>query len=192
MVNKIGKIDTAFRTFKMEVLAGESNTCVSLSENNCIYDFDYSQVYWNSRLHHEHGCLVKSFSPSDIVADMFCGVGPFSIPAAKKGCTVYANDLNPSCFFYLNRNVEKNHVQSNTLNHSQVTKRITTFNLDAAHFIELLLTSNIRITQIIMNLPASSEQFCIPLRDSLAVSPIHCVQTLEILTFVPHHSLLHV
>ena len=112
VVNKIGKIDTAFRTFDMEVLAGENNTHVSLNENGCRYDFDYSRVYWNSRLHHEHARLVKSFSPSDIVADMFCGVGPFSIPAAKKGCTVYANDLNPSCFYYLNRNVEKNHVQS--------------------------------------------------------------------------------
>ena len=111
VVNKIGKIDTAFRTFDMEVLAGENNTHVSLNENGCRYDFDYSRVYWNSRLHHEHARLIKSFSPSDIVADMFCGVGPFSIPAAKKGCTVYANDLNPSCFYYLNRNVEKNHVR---------------------------------------------------------------------------------
>ncbi len=27
--------------------------------------------------------------------DMFCGIGPFAIPAGKKGCTVFANDLNP-------------------------------------------------------------------------------------------------
>jgi len=42
---------------------------------------------------------------------MFCGVGPFSIPAAKKGCRVYANDLNPQSFKYLMQNLALNKVQ---------------------------------------------------------------------------------
>jgi tRNA G37 N-methylase Trm5 len=33
---------------------------------------------------------------------MMCGVGPLAIRAAKnKGCNVFANDLNPSCFEFL-------------------------------------------------------------------------------------------
>jgi tRNA (guanine37-N1)-methyltransferase len=39
------------------------------------------------------------------------GVGPFSIPAAKKGCRVYANDLNPASFEWLCENVKLNKVK---------------------------------------------------------------------------------
>ena len=110
VVNKVGNVGSTYRTFDMEVIAGEDNTLVSVSENTCQFRFDFSRVYWNSRLQHEHARLIHSFSAEDVVADMFCGVGPFSIPAAKKGCTVHSNDLNPSSFYYLNRNVISNHV----------------------------------------------------------------------------------
>jgi tRNA (guanine37-N1)-methyltransferase len=50
------------------------------------------------------------FAPTDVVADVFAGVGPFALPAAKKGCAVWANDLNPDSFKYLELNVEKNRV----------------------------------------------------------------------------------
>ena len=110
VVNKIGKIDTVFRTFDMEILAGEDNTFTSVREDDCVYEFDYRKVYWNSRLHHEHSRLVHTFTKNDIVADMFCGVGPFVIPAAKKGCLCYANDLNPASYQSLLHNLQLNNV----------------------------------------------------------------------------------
>ncbi len=67
-------------------------------------------MYWNSRLHTEHERLVSLFKPDDVVADVFAGVGPFAIPAAKKGCAVLANDLNPNSAKYLLKNVENNRV----------------------------------------------------------------------------------
>jgi len=51
------------------------------------------------------------FNPDDVIADVFAGVGPFALPAAKKGCGVLANDLNPESYKWLSRNVEKNKVQ---------------------------------------------------------------------------------
>jgi len=39
-------------------------------------------------------------------------VGPFAIPAARKGCAVFANDLNPNSAKYLAKNVTDNRVTS--------------------------------------------------------------------------------
>lgn len=38
------------------------------------------------------------------------GVGPFSVPAAKKGAIVYANDLNPASYESLCENIRLNKV----------------------------------------------------------------------------------
>ena len=110
----------------MELIAGEpdyvvehvSSTLPGLNklliqlkhESDCRFTFDLTQVYWNSRLHTEHERLVSLFKPEDVVADVFAGVGPFVIPAAKRGCAVLANDLNPNSAKYLLKNVENNRV----------------------------------------------------------------------------------
>ncbi|KAH9858334.1 guanine-N-1-methyltransferase [Lenzites betulinus] len=112
VVNKIDSIVDKFRVFKMELLAGEPDFVVTQSENNCQFTFDFREVYWNSRLHTEHERIIKSFKAQDVVADAFAGVGPFAIPAAKKGCAVLANDLNPSSYKYLTSNIEANRVGS--------------------------------------------------------------------------------
>jgi len=67
-------------------------------------------VYWNSRLHTEHERLVKMFDANDAVCDVMAGIGPFAMPAAKKGCTVYANDLNPVSYQYMVENKDLNKV----------------------------------------------------------------------------------
>ena len=162
VVNKVGKIDTVFRTFEMEVIAGEDNTLVSLKEENCVFKFDYREVYWNSRLQQEHTRLVQSFKKTDIIADMFCGIGPFVLPAAKKGCRVYGNDLNPRCFYYLNENLKLNKLE----------ERVTTYNLDAREFIRQIAGEDVPITQIVMNLPVSAELFCDVFRTCFSVSQL--------------------
>lgn len=150
VINKVGKIDTVFRTFDMELLAGEDNTLVTVSEENCSFEFDYKRVYWNSKLHAEHTRLTQSFTPSDVVLDLFCGVGPFAIPAGKMGCCVHANDLNPDSITWLKKNIHKN----------KVTKQVTAYNMDARDCYSLIRSLGIPVTQIIMNLPVSAEMFC--------------------------------
>jgi tRNA (guanine37-N1)-methyltransferase len=61
-------------------------------------------------LHTEHDRLVHLFKPEEVIADVFAGVGPFAVPAAKKGCAVFANDLNPNSAKYLTKNVTDNRV----------------------------------------------------------------------------------
>lgn len=50
VVNKLDTIDNTYRNFQMEVLAGKDDLNVTVRENNCSYQFDFSKVYWNSRL----------------------------------------------------------------------------------------------------------------------------------------------
>lgn len=95
VVNKSNIIDNTYRNFSMEVIAGEDDFLVTVKENRCNFQFDFSKVYWNPRLGKEHERILSFLKPEDVLFDVFCGVGPFSIPAAKRKCKVYANDLNP-------------------------------------------------------------------------------------------------
>lgn len=102
-----------FRTFAYEVLAGPDDMNVELSEGDCVFKFDYSKVYWNSRLQTEHKRLVDSFKPGEVVCDVMAGVGPFAIPAGKKGVFVWANDLNPESYAAMVEGVKRNKVSEN-------------------------------------------------------------------------------
>ena len=126
VVNKVGSINATFRTFDMEVLAGEGVGDVvrveadgqvggraletELVEYQCRFKLDYARVYWNSRLEAEHRRLIDAyFSRGSVVVDMMAGIGPFAVPAAAvRGCEVYANDLNPHAVKWLRVNVERN------------------------------------------------------------------------------------
>mmetsp|Transcript_38788 Transcript_38788/g.51110 ORF Transcript_38788/g.51110 Transcript_38788/m.51110 type:complete len:442 (-) Transcript_38788:244-1569(-) len=148
VVNKVGKITSQFRTFEMEVIAGDSDMIVEVKEQDARLRFDFSKVYWNSRLQAEHARLVSLFQPEDLICDMFCGVGPFAVPAAMKGCNVLANDLNPNSYHYLQENIRQN----------KVSKRVLTYNMDARDFIRTIVFDQ-NVDHIIMNLPDSSIQF---------------------------------
>ena len=50
VVNKVNVIDNTFRNFQMEVLSGEENFVTVAKEHGFQYEFDFSKVYWNSRL----------------------------------------------------------------------------------------------------------------------------------------------
>ncbi|XP_038890921.1 tRNA (guanine(37)-N1)-methyltransferase 2 isoform X1 [Benincasa hispida] len=130
VVNKVGSITNEFRVPKFEILKGENNMVTEVKQYGATFKLDYSLVYWNSRLEHEHIRLVSLFQPGEIICDMFAGIGPFAIPAAQKGCIVYANDLNPDSVRYLKVNAEIN----------KVSGRVHVYNLDARKFISQLMT----------------------------------------------------
>ncbi len=112
VINKIDQVGekNEYRTFSYELLAGEHDLRVELQEANCVFRFDYSKVYWNSRLETEHKRLVERFQPGEAICDVMAGVGPFAIPAGKKHCFVWANDLNPDSYASLEDSVARNKV----------------------------------------------------------------------------------
>lgn len=42
-------------------------------QTDCVFHFDYSKVYWNSRLETEHTKMINSFERGSIVCDAFAG-----------------------------------------------------------------------------------------------------------------------
>ncbi|KAK9241219.1 Met-10+ like-protein-domain-containing protein [Lipomyces kononenkoae] len=127
VVNKLDSIDTVFRTFEMEVLAGEPDFNVEQHESNCRFQFDFSKVYWNSRLHTEHDRLISTFKTGEAVCDVFAGVGPFAVPAGKKNVIVLANDLNKYSYDGMVHNIKLNKVE----------KTVIPYNLDGRDFIRM-------------------------------------------------------
>ncbi|OAD56308.1 tRNA (guanine(37)-N1)-methyltransferase [Eufriesea mexicana] len=158
VLNKINIINTTFRNFNMEVLAGDKNTITTVKEYGYTYELDFSQVYWNSRLSTEHQNLVTFMKPNDVLYDVFAGVGPFAIPAASKGVKVFANDLNPESYKWLRKNIVINKVKTN----------IQSFNMDGKDFLKTIFKTDILnrraineigMEHIVMNLPALAVEF---------------------------------
>lgn len=116
----------------MEILAGKDDLMADLKESGCSFKFDYSKVYWNSRLMGEHERIVNEFcKPNEFVCDAFCGIGPFAIPIAKNiGSVVFANDLNPSSYKYLLDNIKLN----------KMSHKILPYNMDGREFIQKSIT----------------------------------------------------
>jgi len=114
VINKIDSVgeQSEFRTFEYEVLLGEDDMNVEVIEGGCSFKFDFSKVYWNSRLETEHKRLVDLFRPGEVVCDLMAGIGPFALPAGKKGVFVFANDLNPECYAYMKEGIVQNKVST--------------------------------------------------------------------------------
>lgn len=151
VVNKIDSIQNDYRTMHLEVLAGNHSLTTTVVENGFRFDVDLAKVYWNSRLATERQRLVSRFTSSDVVCDVFTGVGPLAIAASKKVKHVYANDLNPSAVEYLGRNTVSNKLE----------RKITVSNMDGRRFIDSIFTSKnaLSITQVVMNLPKDAVEF---------------------------------
>lgn len=153
IVNKLQSTGGPYRTFAMEVLAGDPNLETTLKENGCTFRLDFSKVYWNSRLETEHRKIIKSLKRDDILADAFCGIGPFTLPAARqrKCYKIYANDLNPSSVHYLKENAKLNHIEENSL--------FTSCSCAREFLKRLIQIEKVPITRVIMNFPSGAPEF---------------------------------
>lgn len=160
VVNKLGNIENEYRTFGMQVIAGNDKpgwSIATVKEEGCTFQLDFAQVYWNSRLSHEHKRIIhmlrekaaKSERPL-VVADLMAGVGPFAVPLTSQpqtNITVHANDLNPSSFQYLEINAKKNKCRN-----------LHCYNDDGRWLVHHLQREGIHVDHFLMNLPASAPE----------------------------------
>ncbi|KAF3344939.1 Xylosidase/arabinosidase [Verticillium dahliae VDG2] len=146
VINKTDNVGTEseFRTFAYEVLAGPNDMDVEVKENDCTFQFDYSKVYWNSKLETEHSRLIRLFQPGEVVADVMAGIGPFAIPSGRKGVFVLANDMNPESYKCLAAAIARNKVGPSPGDPIPAPTRVP---LPAT------------VSHFVMNLPASATTF---------------------------------
>jgi tRNA wybutosine-synthesizing protein 2 len=105
------------RTPRAEIVWGECGT-VRHRESGYTYILDPSEVMFSQGNRMEKSRIaqmVLTGTGTERVADMFAGVGYFTIPLAGAGSTVHAMEINPVACDFLQRNAEEN----------KLTERIT-------------------------------------------------------------------
>lgn len=98
-----------------EVLYGKSCDVVH-REEGCTFILDPARVMFAQGNREEKKKMARIVSESEAggrVADMFAGIGYFTIPMAGSGALVHAMEINPVSFGYLEENIKLNEVGSN-------------------------------------------------------------------------------
>jgi tRNA wybutosine-synthesizing protein 2 len=102
------------RTPKTEILWGDAGE-VQHHENGYTYILDPTKVMFAQGNRTEKmrvAQLVRMSNTVERVADMFAGIGYFTIPIAGSGASVHAMEINPIAFEYLKRNIRENDLSS--------------------------------------------------------------------------------
>jgi len=90
-----GGIEGEYRLRRLRHLAGERRTLTVHRENGCSFRVDVARCYFSPRLSTERLRIANKVDGGEHVLNMFAGVGPFSIPIAKKtGARVTSCELN--------------------------------------------------------------------------------------------------
>ncbi len=107
-----GGIEGEFREPVMEFLLGEDAETTHI-ENGVRFTFDASKIMFSSGNIDERVRMAYIPSYNETIADMFAGIGYFTIPMAvhSRPEKIYACEKNPIAFEYLKKNIEKNHVR---------------------------------------------------------------------------------
>ncbi|MBD3338009.1 MAG: methyltransferase [Candidatus Lokiarchaeota archaeon] len=149
---KKSEVYGTYRIRKLKFLYGDKVADTIHHENSCKFKLNVKKVYFTPRLNFERkritSCNIKK---GEIIADLFAGVGPFSIEIAKMhDVKIFAFDINPKAVLYLKENITLNKMKG----------EIIPFQIN----VHDLLNSNNQIglniknsvDRVIMNLPESS------------------------------------
>ncbi len=107
-----GGITGVHRTPQVEVIFGVGSETVH-KENGILYKLDVAKVMFSSGNMEEKRRMASLDCRGETIADMFAGIGYFSLPLAlhAKAKRVVACEINPLAFGYLVQNIELNHLQ---------------------------------------------------------------------------------
>ena len=146
---KASDISGVFRVRDYDYIAGEHKTQTVHREFGCQFHVDIAKAYFSPRLSHEHKRVAVQVQDKEVVADLFAGVGPFSVLIGKRypKVTVYAVDLNPDAVKLLEANVRVNKVEDRVFPILGDAREITKTRLKG------------KADRVIMNLPETAIDF---------------------------------
>ncbi|MHA1577660.1 MAG: class I SAM-dependent methyltransferase [Candidatus Thorarchaeota archaeon] len=109
VLGKKGAIKGTTRTRQYEFLAGEDKTETIHIEYGCRLAVDLAKAYFSPRLLEEHNQVAQKVNDGELIVDLFTGVGPFAIHAAKnKDVRIIAVDINPEAIKLLQKSITLN------------------------------------------------------------------------------------
>ncbi len=121
-----GEIKGQYRLPKIKVLAGDKNTETIHKESGCLFKLDVSKIMWSKGNFNERRRISKIAKKNEIIIDMFSGIGYWSIPLAKysRPKIIFAIELNPIAFKYLEENIRLNRLANITAIQGDCAKEI--------------------------------------------------------------------
>ncbi|MHA2036439.1 MAG: class I SAM-dependent methyltransferase [Promethearchaeota archaeon] len=152
---KMSEIKGDYRLREVSYLSGENNSETVYRENNCTFKLDIKKTYFSPRLVYERRRISNTkIHESEVIVDMFAGVGPFSIQIAKVNhVKIHAFDVNPHAYKYLQANIELNKLKD----------EIIPYNIDIRDLLkpskEIGKQLYGTVDRVIMNLPEQSINF---------------------------------
>jgi tRNA (guanine37-N1)-methyltransferase len=142
-----GGIEGDHRLRKLKHLWGEKRTLTLHRENGCVFRVDVAKCYFSPRLSTERLRVAGLVGPREKVLNMFAGVGPFSVPIARRsGARVISCEVNAYA--------AQLHEQNNKLN--KVEDLVSVKAMDAK---ELPKRSRTRFDRILMPHPSQADLF---------------------------------
>lgn len=107
-----GPVEGEQRRPRLEILAG-TETETEVLEDGVRYRFDAARILYSRGNRTERARMARMPQPSETVADLFAGIGYFSLPMARHARvrSVWAVEENPVSFRYLEENIRRNHLE---------------------------------------------------------------------------------
>lgn len=147
-----GFVSGEFRLPFFHKLIGEGFTTIH-KENGILYKIDLSKVMFSAGNISERIRMAHTTLPDEVIIDMFCGIGYFTLPIAKYGQSkVWAIEKNPESFNLLLDNIQLN----------KLSDRITPINKDCLDFYP-----DFKADRIIMGYFSKDEKFLLKALDMI-------------------------